>query len=554
MNNKKLFINIVRLTKMNLKLQLSGFIIIIIYSIIILLSPAASGYLIDKTFAANNISDMLSGISIFCIAIILQPIIGFLKDIIYTNIVLNLNLHNSLLLFKKIIYAPLNFFDNTKKGEIISKIINDTSEISSFVSSFFSILLKNLILTILIIFCMFYISIKITIIILFLLLILFIINKKLNDKIEGLSLEVAENKDLIYSNVEQAISCIVTIKCFCNENMIINNYKFLLKKSLKKIKRKQILATIIKNFSTLIVMISLSLIYFIGCIDVLYGNLSVGNVISLGLYYQLIMNPLFEIVNCIIDMNSIKPIFKRFNDLEQMKDESQENYYDEINKLNCTNDIHIQHVNFKYRNKIVLENICLDIPEKGYIGIIGKSGTGKSTLIKLLTGFYEPSSGKISIGHINIKELGCNNLRKKIALVPQDIKLFNSSIIDNFIYANKNLTYEEIIDLCKKVNMHEKIMSTDKKYETIINEIANISGGEKQRIGIAMALAKEASIIILDEPTSALDFFNEKLIVKLLKEVSKEKLIIIISHKKNTLNCADKIFSLENSKISEVIK
>ena len=141
---------------------------------------------------------MLSGISIFCIAIILQPIIGFLKDIIYTNIVLNLNLHNSLLLFKKIIYAPLNFFDNTKKGEIISKIINDTSEISSFVSSFFSILLKNLILTILIIFCMFYISIKITIIILFLLLILFIINKKLNDKIEGLSLEVAENKDLIY--------------------------------------------------------------------------------------------------------------------------------------------------------------------------------------------------------------------------------------------------------------------------------------------------------------------------------------------------------------------
>ena len=74
-----------------------------------------------------------------------------------------------------------------------------------------------------------------------------------------------------------------------------------------------------------------------------------------------------------------------------MKDESQENYYDEINKLNCTNDIHIQHVNFKYRNKIVLENICLDIPEKGYIGIIGKSGTGKSTLIKLLTGFYEPS-------------------------------------------------------------------------------------------------------------------------------------------------------------------
>lgn len=553
MNNKKMFNNIINLTKMNLKLQLSGFIIVIIYSISVLLSPAASGYLIDKTFAAKNVSDMLAGICIFCIAIVLQPVIGFLKDIIYTNIVLNLNLHNSLLLFKKIIYAPLNFFDNTKKGEIISKVINDTKEISSFVSGFFSILLKDLILTIFIMFCMLYISIKITIIVLFLLVIFFIINKKLNDQIENLSMEVAENNDLIYSQVEQTISSIVTIKCFCNEEIIIDNYNCLLKNALKSTKKKEILSIIIKNFSTLVIMISLSLIYFIGCIDVLYGKLSVGNVISLGLYYQLIMNPLFEIVSCIIDINSIKPIFKRFNDLEQMESENQQNYSGDISKLEYMNDIHIEHISFKYNNKIILEDICLDIPGKGYIGIIGKSGEGKSTLIKLLTGFYEPTYGKIFIGNINLKELGCNNLRKKIALVPQDITLFNSSIIDNFIYANKNLTYKEITTLCKKVNMHEKIMSTDKKYETIINEIPNMSGGEKQRIGIAMALAKKSSIIILDEPTSALDLFNETLIVKLLKEISKEKLVIVISHKKTTLKCSDKIFSLENGKLTEVI-
>lgn len=551
MNNRKLFRNILKLARQNLKLQFVGFIFVIIHSIAVLLSPIASGYLIDKTLESKNISDMLIGVGCFCSAIICQPIFGFFKDIIYMNIALDLKTYNSMILFKKIIYAPMLYFDKTPKGEILSKIINDTKEVSDFVLKFFTFLIKNLFLALLIMVCMFCISVKITSIVLVLLIVFFLINKKLNDQLEDLSMQNTKTNDLIYSQVARIINEILSIKCFCSEEYEIENYKNALDQVRKTNRKRDILAIMIKNFSTLVIMISLSVIYFMGCMDVLNGKTTVGNVISLGLYYQLIMGPLFEIVGCIIDINNIKPIFKRFNEIEMMDGEKQYGDSDVIYHFDKVNSLHIRHVFFGYNDKNVLNDLCLDTPDKGYIGIFGKSGEGKSTLLKLIMGLYKTEQGEISIGEIGLREIGYYNLRKKVVFVPQEVNLFSSSIRDNFFRANKKLSYQEMVELCKMVNMHENIMSMNEKYETTISEMINISGGEKQRIGIAMAIAKKSSIILLDEPTSALDSANEELIVKLLKELSKEKLVIVISHKESTLKNSDKLYFMQNGKLIE---
>ena len=552
MENKKLIKTILKFTKLNFRLQLAGFVFMTIYSLTVLLSPAASGYLVDETLSYINVSEVMIGVCCFCAAIICQPVFGFFKDIIYMNIIWNMNSYYSSQLFKKIMYAPMCFFDKTKKGEIISKLLNDTKEISNFVSGFFTVLIKNLVLITFIMVCMFYISAKITIIILFLLIIFFLVNKKLNDRLENLSMEIAKKNDLICTRLSRNLDEIISIKCFCNEERVIENYNSTLVEVAKANKRREILAIIIRNFSTLVIMISLSFIYFCGCIDVLNGTNSIGNVISLGLYYQLIMTPLFEIVGCLINIKNIKPIFERFYEIVGIEEEKYHSDISNTYPINEVNDIHMEQVTFGYNNEVVIENLCLDTPSKGYIGITGQSGEGKSTLIKLLIGFYRPKQGKILIGDIDLEKLGSYTLRKKIAFVSQDVLLFSSSIMDNFLYANQDLTYYEIVELCKKVNVHDKIMATSEKYETIINEIPNLSGGEKQRIGIAMALAKKSSILLLDEPTSALDLVNEGLIVNLLKEISKEKLVIVISHKQATLEYADKIYSLKNGNLKEI--
>lgn len=549
MNNRKLFYYIFNILRQNIRKQIIGFIFMILYSIILLLSPYTSGYLIDRIVSAINISDIIVGIFIFCSSIILQPFIGILKDMMYMDIVLNFNRYNYLDMFRKLVYAPMDFFCEIKKGEIISKCTNDIQQISEFISDLFVILIKDIILSTFILGAMFFISEKITVIIVILLVILFVINEKLMKNIEELSNENLKKNDQIYSKITQVISSIEMIKVLGCEEKIIDEYSCLLNEMYLVSKQREKIRIIANHSIELIIMISLSLIYLVGCIDVLNGKITVGNLISLGLYYQLIMEPLFEIIRYSININNIKPIISRFYEMKNIKEEKYTKNNKMIIKTN-RQDINIVDLYYRYKERYILEGIKLHTPNKGCIGIMGNSGQGKSTILKLIIGLYNAEKGNIYIGGINIKDIGLKELRKNISFVSQEIILFNKSIIENFYYVNDRLSYEEIIELCKKTNLHETIINMDNQYETVMGEFLNLSGGERQRMGIAMALAKKTSIILMDEPTSALDTYNTKIVIELIKKLSVEKLLIIISHDEDILiQCASKIYILKNGKI-----
>ncbi|MGH2332428.1 ATP-binding cassette domain-containing protein [Thermoanaerobacter mathranii] len=162
------------------------------------------------------------------------------------------------------------------------------------------------------------------------------------------------------------------------------------------------------------------------------------------------------------------------------------------------------------------------IEPKSFVALVGRSGSGKSTFVKLLLGFYRPTSGRIKIGGKDILDMGVNVLRKNISFVPQDIELFNTSIKENIRFGKPDASDEEIFEICKKLKLHEKIISLPEGYDTIISERVNLSGGEKQRVAIARALIKKPKIFILDEPTSSLDPENEMILSEILKEISKD--------------------------------
>ncbi|WP_084424675.1 ATP-binding cassette domain-containing protein [Caloramator sp. ALD01] len=170
---------------------------------------------------------------------------------------------------------------------------------------------------------------------------------------------------------------------------------------------------------------------------------------------------------------------------------------------------------------------------------------------QLLLGFYKPLYGDIKIGGKSIYEIGVNSLREKISFVPQDIELLNTSIKENIKCGKMNASDEEIIDICKKLKLHEKIMSLPQGYDTIITERVNLSGGEKQRIAIARALIKHPQIFILDEPTSALDLENETIIREIIENLSRECTVIVVAHRITTIVNADKIFVFDNGRVVE---
>lgn len=213
------------------------------------------------------------------------------------------------------------------------------------------------------------------------------------------------------------------------------------------------------------------------------------------------------------------------------------------------NNIAYEDVSFTYPNReeSVFENISVDIKKGEKVALIGESGIGKSTFIKLLMRFWDVSSGKINIENKNLKEIPTGNLRDNQILVSQETYLFNDSIEENIKIGNKEATREEVIEAAKKASIHEFIKTLPKGYETKVGELGgNLSSGEKQRIGLARAFLSNGEVLILDEPTSNLDTLNEGEILKAIKENCEDKTIILISHRKSTTAVCEKVYKLEN--------
>lgn len=207
-------------------------------------------------------------------------------------------------------------------------------------------------------------------------------------------------------------------------------------------------------------------------------------------------------------------------------------------------DIHISDVTFTYPKdeKPILQNFSLDIRRNTIHGILGRSGCGKSTLLKLLMRFYETDAGSVCYGTHNVNKIDTKKLRNHISYVTQETFLFQDTIENNMKVAKEDATREEVIEAAKKASIHEFITSLPEGYDTKLGELGDsVSGGERQRIGIARAFLHDANMILLDEPTSNIDSLNEGIILKSLLEEREDKTIILVSHRKSTMSIVDEV-------------
>ena len=210
-----------------------------------------------------------------------------------------------------------------------------------------------------------------------------------------------------------------------------------------------------------------------------------------------------------------------------------------------------ENVIFAYGDEMILNNVSVDIKENSVVGIIGKSGSGKSTLLKLLMRFWQVQKGDIKISDTSIEDINTSNLRDIESYVTQDTHLFHDSIKNNLKIAKLDATDEEIIKACKKASVHDFIMSLPNGYDTMVGELGDtLSGGEKQRLGLARAFLHNAPLMLLDEPTSNLDSLNEAVILKSLNEERDNKTVVLVSHRESTMKIADTVYCVENGRTS----
>lgn len=211
----------------------------------------------------------------------------------------------------------------------------------------------------------------------------------------------------------------------------------------------------------------------------------------------------------------------------------------------------VKDVTFAYQDEVILNHYSLKLQPGKITGIHGASGSGKSTLLKLLMRFWDVDTGEVVVNEENVKRIPTKQLRDMESYVTQETYLFHDSIANNIAIAKLDATREEIVEAARKASIHDFIMTLPQKYDTPVGELGDtLSSGEKQRIGIARAFLHDAELICLDEPTSNLDSLNEGIILKSLKESAEQKTVVLVSHRKSTMNVADVVYQMDNGRSS----
>ena len=304
-------------------------------------------------------------------------------------------------------------------------------------------------------------------------------------------------------------------------------------------------------FQTVVIMTGITIMLSMSAFDIRAGNITIGGFVVINAYMLQLYQPLNffgtvyrEIRQSLTDMENL---FTLWEEKPNLRDGAEKLL--EIEEAS----IRFENVSFDYdARRTIIKDISFEVPNGKKVALVGPTGAGKSTIIRLLFRFYDPKQGDVYINNQNIKDISQQSLRKHIGVVPQDTVLFNDTIYYNISYGNPNANEEEIYNAAKSADIHNFIINLPDGYQTIVGERGlKLSGGEKQRVAIARAILKNPSIFFFDEATSALDSTTEKEIQKNLQAISKNRTTLVIAHRLSTAADADEILVLEQGEITE---
>ena len=456
-------------------------------------------------------------------------------------------------IFKHYQNLDRSFYKKNNTGDMMARISEDVTKVRMFLGPATMYPINMISLFLLVIYNMFNINIKLSLYVLaplpIMSITIFFISKIINIKSE----KVQSQLSVLSTITQESFSGIRILKSFVNEKSNLNIFK---KHTNEYLNRNVSLAkTNAAFFPFMLLLIGLStlLTIYIGGKESIAGNISSGNIAEFIIYVNMLTWPMASIgwVTAIIQRAAASQ--KRIN--EFLKAETQFNLNDGIIH-EFKDKISFKNVDFVYPDSNIkaLENISFEIKFGQTIAIVGKTGSGKSTIINLLSRMYNTTSGSIEIDNINIKKINLNNLRSQISLVPQEDLLFSDTISNNIAFGSrKNISQKEIEIVSKKSAIHDNIVNFPLGYQTLVGERGvTLSGGQKQRVSIARGLIRNSKILIFDDCMSAVDNLTENKILKSLKIESKEKTTIVISHRISSVQHADKIIFIEGGKIAEI--
>ena len=511
--------------------------------------PEITGQIVDTLFSNNRSSNKAFYYSVILFSVIALSSLFALTSIsasswISNKVILDLRVN----MFSKLIRLPKAYFDKHTTGETLSKLTFDVEQISAAASTIWLEFIKSSFTVIILTGYLFYKSFLLSLILLILLPLVYLAVKLSTSRIRKGSIKVQESMGKMTHLLDENISGNDLIKIY-NAQASEKNKFF---KIINTIRQQRFKVDLAGGLNTSIVnaLIGLSLacvVYFSSTFLVM----TAGDFLA----YFTAMGMLVKPAKTLININ--KPLQQAIvagKSVFDLIDEMPEDNSSSKPMNTISGDIKFDKVSFSYDSeKSSLNQIDLTIKNGETVALVGSTGSGKTTLVNLLTRFYEPSSGKISINNEDISSFDLSSYRSNFSYVDQNVRLFNDSISGNIAFGQKDTMSKETISNAAKIsNSSEFIEKLVNKYDSEIGEDGvTLSGGQRQRLSIARAIAKDSPILILDEATSALDSATEKLVQSAINKMQKGRTTIIIAHRLSTIKNADRIIVLKDGEIIE---
>jgi len=526
----------------------------VVSSAISIMLPKVQGSFIDNTLVDKK-GDMGD------VVIFVATMLALTAVLISVNVVKNwwcvslgsrLSMDLRRKLYHKIQILSMSFLNRRKPGELMNRVTGDTNRIRQFMEEVFGGMLSALFTMIGAFAYMMYLNVTMTLCSTVLIVLVFVLTRIFWSYIHRIFRMQARRDDKLRSGLQDVVSGMRVVKYFGREQYEVDKFKKLTDRFCEIQKKNETFWALFYPILTFIMGFGSYVAIYFGGLDVLQGEMTAGELTQFVAYTGFLYGPLGwmthlprSIMHMITSLNRIYDVLDEEPDIKDT---------DECNAIDIKGDVEFKNVTFGYNSyEPVLENINLSVKAGEMIGLVGASGTGKSTMINLIMRLYDADRGEITIDGVNIKNITQESLHSQLGVVLQETFLFSGTILNNLRFAKPDATMEEIIKAAKAANAHDFICKTPDGYNTYVGERGfNLSGGERQRIAIARAILNDPKLLIMDEATSALDTESEYLIQQALDRLTTGRTTFAIAHRLSTLRNADRLVVIDGHNIAEV--
>jgi len=517
-----------------------------------LLTPLFTQIVIDKVLVHKGFTTLhVLAVGMLALALF-DALLGGLRTYLFAHTTNRIDVGLGTQLFRHLLALPLAYFEARRVGDTVARV-RELEQIRQFLTSSSVTVVLDLFFIVVFLGVMWLYSPTLTMIViaslpLYVLLAVFItpaIRARLNDKFS----RAAENQAFLV----ETVSRIHTVKALAGEPPLQRRWEEQLAGYVNASFRATTLATVAGQVASFIQKGTTVALVWIGAYQVIDGVLSIGELIAFNMLAGQVSGPLLRVVNLWQEFQQVGVSVQRLGDVLNVRPEPTYNPTRTTLPV-VAGRIDFEEVTFRYRpdGPPALRQVSMSLPPGGVIGIVGRSGSGKSTVARLLQRLHVPERGRVLVDGVDVAQMDPAWLRRQIGVVLQDSLLFNQSVRSNIALTDPGLSMDRVIRAAKLAGAHEFILGLPEGYDTIVGEHGcALSGGQRQRIAIARALVANPRILIFDEATSALDYESEAIIRQNMALISKGRTVILIAHRLSTVRCAQRIYAFEKGQIVE---